>query len=305
MKLGLVLGLVWAASAVGAGPKAEASDDDVTESDGKLMKRIAKELATPLNPIVTDFSRELTFHLDFDDGTVQPAVGKTTIPREKRDNFRMVKSELGGQALVNGQFGYPQDPSAPLLDTSKPGTVICWVKLNREQQPVVRGLQKWECGSTFFDVIGPGGTQFLIMKSSSMEWGRGTMTFYVNWKDIGGKLKTASVAARASFVDWKVGEWKMVAAAWTAEKLYVSVDGKPFNAAPLAEPLRRYAGPVYVTATYWVDAKPKSKTEPGLFTVDEVSILNRKLTDDEIKSVYDKMSARLRRPTKLRVHRSF
>ena len=248
--------------------------------------------STPLNPIVDDFSRELTFHLDFDDGTVQPAVGKTTIPREKRDCFRMDESALGGKALVNGQFGYPQDSSVPLLDTSKPGTVICWVKLNRAQEPVNQGLLKLERGSTFFEVIGPDGTQFLIMKSSSMVWGRGAMSFYVNWKDGGGGLKSSSVAARASFVDWKVGEWKMVAAAWTAEKLYVSVDGKPFNSAPLVEPLRRYAGPVYVTATYWIDEKPKTKTEPGLFTVDEVSILNRKLTNDEIKSVYEKMSIR-------------
>lgn len=247
----------------------------------------------PVNPIVEDFAKELTFHLDFDDGTVQPAVGRTTLGPDAVKRSRLTSSELGGQALVNGMLAYAQHPESPLIDTTRAGTIICWVRLNGEQNPRTHDLNKWEGGATFFDVSGPSGAQLLLMKNPNCLWGRGALTFYTNFKDAGGKVHTASVEARCSYADWKVGEWRMVAAAWTAAKIYVSVNGAPFVSNPLVQPLLRFSGGVYVTATYWNDKRPEANQEPGTFAVDEVSILNRKLTDEEVKSIYEKMSARL------------
>ena len=77
------------------------------------------------------------------------------------------------------------------------------------------------------------------------------------------------------------------AAAWTADKLYVSVDGKPFAERPYDFSLGKLAGSVCVKTSYWDEKRDRNATSLSSSTIDEVTVFNRKLTNAEIDSIYE------------------
>ncbi|MBQ6330196.1 MAG: hypothetical protein IJI35_14345 [Kiritimatiellae bacterium] len=126
------------------------------------------------------------------------------------------------------------------------------------------------------------------MKSVDCHWGDGVVMLYVCRKDEFGKLLTRCVGARLTYTDWKVGDWRMVAAAWTTDKLFISVDGKPFAERPYDFPLGKLAGSVYVKSDYWVEKRDRGNDALSTFSVDEATVFDRKLTDTELALIYEK-----------------
>ena len=240
--------------------------------------------AAMANPIVEMFPRELTFLSTFDDGTLEPSLGKTTKGKAFKD-FALDDDGVFGKALVSGYFSYAQDKIRPLVDTSKPGTLICWVRLNVELKPNRQGLITYEPGFTFIDLLGPDGS-LLVKKSDTHSWGKGAMQVFACTKDKFGKSRMCNASAACTCTDWKVGEWRMVAAAWTAEKLYISVNGRPFSSSPLAAPLKPHLGPFYLQVKMWRHKDAAADAKAGGYAVDEVAALNRKLSDEEVAALY-------------------
>ena len=235
-------------------------------------------LAAAISPLVEMFPREVTFYHGFDDG-VNPAIGMTGQGNWK--NFHLSDDGLIGKCLDIGTPGYNQNPAQPLIDTTKPGSVVIWAKLLCEQKPIVKGLAKWEGGGGLFEAMG-NGCRMLIMKSVDHHWGDGAVWVFFEGRDEHGAHFSTCARAHCSFTDWKVGEWRMIAAAWTAEKLYISVNGKPFASAPYNKKMGALRGGVYFKAGYWNAKDPK----PGMFAIDECAIINRKLSDDELAEIY-------------------
>ena len=251
------------------------------------MTSLAMLLAAA-NPVVSMFPQNVTFHAGFDDGTVEAAVGMTPDHSRSWKNYALCEG-LFGKGLSRGQVGYSQNQEQPLIDGDRPGTVVLWVRLNREQEPEIRGsrISRWEGGNTYFGVSGTNGTRLLVMKSADTRWNEGMACLYVCRQDDFGKLSTRMVSARLSYADWETGTWRMIAAAWTADKLYVSVDGKPFAERPYDFSLGKLAGSVCVKTSYWDEKRDRNATSLSSSTIDEVTVFNRKLTNAEIDSIYE------------------
>ena len=250
------------------------------------MTSLAMLLAAT-NPVVSMFPQNVTFHAGFDDGTVEAAIGMTPDHSRSWKNYVLCDG-LFGKALSRGMVGYQQRPEQPIVDGERPGSVVLWVRLNAEQQPRTRGLAKWEGGGGFFEAAGDGGARLIVMKSVDCHWGDGVVMLYVCRKDEFGKLLTRCVGARLTYTDWKVGDWRMVAAAWTTDKLFISVDGKPFAERPYDFPLGKLAGSVYVKSDYWVEKRDRGNYALSTFSVDEATVFDRKLSDAEVASIYEK-----------------
>ena len=243
-------------------------------------------LLAAVNPVVTMFPQNVTFHVGFDDGTVEAAVGLTPSHSRSWKNYTLCDG-LFGKALSRGMVCYAQNPAQPLIDGERPGTVVLWVRLNAKQEPRTRGLAKWEGGGGYFEAMGDNGTRLIVMKSVDYHWGDGAVLLYVCGKDEFGKTRSRNVGARLSYTDWEVGAWRMVAAAWTADKLFVSVDGKPFAERPYDFPLGKLAGGVYVKSSHWNEKADRGNTALSTVSVDETTIFNRKLTDAEVAALYE------------------
>lgn len=244
-------------------------------------------LLAAANPVVSMFPLDVTFHVGFDDSTIEAAVGMCRDHPSSLKNYSLCDG-LFGKALSRGMVSYGQNPVQPLVNGERPGSVVLWVRLNREQKPRTRGLAKWEGGGSYFEAMGDGGTRLLVMKSVDYHWGDGAVLLYVCSKDRFGKMLSRNVGARLSYADWEVGRWRMVAAAWTADKLFISVDGRPFAERPYDFPLGKLAGGVYIKTSYWDEKRDRGNAEPADVTVDEVTIFGRKLSDGEVAAIYEK-----------------
>ena len=104
------------------------------------MTSLAMLLAA-VNPVVSMFPQNVTFHAGFDDGTVEAAVGMTPDHPRSWKNYVLCDG-LFGKALSRGMVGYQQRPEQPIVDGERPGSVVLWVRLNAEQQPRTRRLRK-------------------------------------------------------------------------------------------------------------------------------------------------------------------
>ena len=240
------------------------------------------------NPVIEMFPREIRLYDSFDGG-INPDVGLTTISGSF-DHYHLSPDGFLGKCLDVGVLGFSQTSAKPLIDTSKPGTILIWVKLLKEQKPISRGLATWEGGSSVFEAMGSNNHRMLIMKSVDTHWGDGQFWFFYEGDDEQGAHFSMHAATRCTFTDWKVGEWRLVAASWTAEKMFVSVNGKPYSSSPYDHKMQVLKGNCYLKTETWTSAG----TQPGMFAIDECAILSRKLSDEEVAQVYAKMVAKRR-----------
>lgn len=241
------------------------------------------------NPVTALYPRDITFLLNFDDGTVNPAMGMTEI----RKNFAGAAFEEGlfGKACIAGWIRYLQDPSSLLIDTSRPGTFIAWVKLRHEAPQVDPGKRELplEPGFSIFQLFGKDHRFIDFRKSGDLYWRSGALWLLHGGVDPEtGKRFQTFAAKKCSVVGWAVGEWRMVVAAWTADALYVSVNGEPFAKA-MCTPLVPMLDPLWIRVNNVYD--PKNPKTDGLVALDEIAILSRKLSDTEVKELYDRTRA--------------
>ena len=251
-----------------------------------LIVCLASFAAEKVNPVLDLFPRDVTFHLDFNDGTVNPVVGLTEI--RKDFDGAALEDGLFGKACVAGWFRYMQDERSPLIDTTRPGTVVCWVKLRREAPQVDVGKREMplEPGANFFHLDGPDQRFLTFRKSFDLYWKSGAIWFLHGGLDHEtGKRFQSSAQQHCSFVGWQVGEWRMMAAAWTADALYVSVNGRPYSKA-MCTPLVAMTRPLWLRVNNIYDKKNRSTN--GLVAIDEFTIFSKKLSETELKDLYER-----------------
>ena len=243
--------------------------------------------AAGANPVLDMFPRDVTFHLTFDDGTVDPSVGLTKMRGAAFDGAAF-EDGLFGKACVAGWFRYEQDPRSPLLDATRPGTAVVWVKLRREAQPVDVGKRELplEPGTSFLRAEGPDSRFLIFRKSTDLYWKSGEIWLLHGGLDHETRARFQTYASqRCSFVGWEVGEWRMVAAAWSADALYVSVNGAPWSKA-MCTPLVAMLRPLWVQANSVYG--PKNRSTDGLVALDEITIFSKRLSETELKLLYER-----------------
>ena len=75
------------------------------------------------------------------------------------------------------------------------------------------------------------------------------------------------------------------AAAWSADALYVSVNGAPWSKA-MCTPLVAMLRPLWVQANNVYG--PKNRSTDGLVALDEITIFSKRLSEAELKLLYER-----------------
>jgi len=230
------------------------------------------------NPLVARFPADVLLYQSFDSGTMTPEIGYATFDA-KAKNVRFEEGGVRGSCYAGtGRFNYRRkDPSVKIIDTTKPGSLVVWVKYLDERQPIRKTNGQWESGFGMLQIVGGNGNTFYLMKSADCRWNMGTIKFHLQSTKPDGKIfRGGAVGYTSSYKDWKPDEWRMVAVGWTVDKMRISVNGEPFKESPLEATLGDFNGHFFLTT----DEKTR---------LDELVVLGRGLTDEEVKSVYDEM----------------
>ena len=234
------------------------------------------------NPITRLFPRDLSFHVTFDDETVNPSLGVTPITRvsKRPQGGYSFADGLFGKGMTVGWPGWKVDRESPIIDMSRPGTAICWVKLVKTPKPRDAIGRKWEAGGGFFSARDDNGNAYLFGKSTDCGVGNGQVWFHCFAKRENGIGVNTWCSSPCSFNDWAEGTWRMFAFSWTADALCVSVDGAPFTSRPCPMPLGELKPTI-------LSFRGVASGKPGWWIVDECSVLTRKLSDEEVRVLYE------------------
>lgn len=231
-----------------------------------------------VNPIPKMFPQNLTFLATFDDGTANPDVGvispKAVPPCETADGGVI------GKCLASRRCSYALDiDGKPFMDTLASGTVICWVRYVEDPPEGKRP------GIFFFDAAMKNdarGKQRRLMMMQQADVSR-MNALYQCMTD---KMQSATATTRNDYREWKKGVWKMCVMTWTQDKIGFSHDGAPLYEVALGESFTELS-------SFTICAPdPAYNGKSRFFQVDECAILNRKLTDSEIKEVHSRFLGR-------------
>lgn len=205
---------------------------------------------------------------------------------------------FGSKALVGGEVGYAMGDGKNkdlvkaglrMLEAKRPGTVLFWIKL---REPLPEGL-KYDYGATHFVSLFPDRARLMVFRQDGKScgfYGVAPMSLYVEYfqKEDGKRLVQRADAHNLKFRVLKVGEWHLVAASYCKDALAISIDGQPFTSVETGFPFNK-GDPWYLGfATY-----SGKDGQPGCCAIDDCAILKFKMSDDQVKELYDEYRARL------------
>lgn len=218
------------------------------------------------NPILGKYAENITFYLNFDEGNYIPAMAKGQQTNRGEDGIATFEKGLFGKCLRTGRPNYYSDGN---LDMSAPGTLIVWVSPWQWKQIEVEDY--------FWPFIAFTDTSKIQLGRMRGAWGSTRIYAYLTAPDKKNNLNLGF--GGGSGKDWKSGEWHMLVLTWTPESIGLSVDGSKLVEQSIAQPLGSKPGFFFIGAA-------ATEKEVQLLQ-DEVTILNKKLSDDEIKSLYE------------------
>ena len=231
----------------------------------------------PVNPVIADYGENVLFYLSFDDGSTQPDIG-----RAKGQDVKVGIADDGffGKGLKSGEVRFALDKAQEVVDFTRPGTMLAWIKTNYD--PVT--TNRFEPSFTYFAAHWGGEWKRLLgMKQAGAPWGHGSMSFYYE-RTTKTERERGVAGCSVRSADWKTGTWRLFVSTWTVDKIGFSVDGRPLHLASYKTRL----GPFHGSLSWIAGNGPNP-----FYTLDECVILDRLLTDEEIKSLYEKsMKAR-------------
>ena len=244
---------------------------------GSAILAVAAALSTgsaaPGNPLCRMFPDDILVLLTFDDGTVQPEVG--VLPSSGRPPaFETADGGVSGRCLSAARVAFPPVDAygKPLIDFEASGTVICWV---RYVDSVPKGKNP---AITFFSAgFRPEGRcsfkRLIMMKQG----GASCMDAFYEY--VTDKRHAASAVVPCDYASWPRGEWWMCAMTWTREKIGFSKNGEPV--------VEKAYGEKFGVPSHFAVSAPSVSESGRFYQVDEFAVLNRKLTDAEIRAVYE------------------
>jgi hypothetical protein len=227
----------------------------------------APEGMAPGNPVLSKFAENITFYVNFDESSMVPtlAAGSSNI-RSKTGEFAFEKGILG-KCLRSGQASYF---GAKNLDFTAPGTVIFWMAPWKWEETAKEGY--------FWPFIGFTDKSKLTLGRQGGKLGKTRIYAYVTTPK--GKKNIYLGVAGGSAKNWRAGQWHMITMTWTPDSIGISVDGKKLLEKSLEEPLG--------TKPNWFLFGAQKTANKGLQVLqDEFVVLNKKLSDDDIKTLYN------------------
>lgn len=103
-------------------------------------------------PIMELYPRHVTFLTDFDDNTVSSRVGDL-VCQTTSSGYALADTGLfGSTGLKTGGFQYMLPEGQTVLDMTKSGTVLFWLKMDTRPDPVVKNNVSNEPTATHFSV---------------------------------------------------------------------------------------------------------------------------------------------------------
>lgn len=223
------------------------------------------------NPIMRLFPADVVYRQGFDDGTLIPDVGRVAkTPDPKRCEF--AEGGVFGRCLSAGSVHFGRDADGlPLMDTQVPGTAVFWVRYV-EDPPEGR-----KTGFIWFiaDMVAPEGQRGRLMALKLHDNG---IIFLFEYY-IGKKRFTASAQTGISYEEWQKGEWRMFAVSWDGDKLGLSQNGMDFNEVPYNLRLLPLQDGIELRA-------PGLREKGRFYQLDEFAVLDRKLSNAEIRKLY-------------------
>lgn len=229
--------------------------------------------AAPANPLYRMFPDDIRVLLSFDDGTIQPDVGAVA-PQKGRPAFETAEGGVVGRCLSAGRVAFPPLDmyGKPLIDFEASGTVICWV---RYVEAIPKGKNP---GITFFNAAFKPTEKCPNKRLIMMKQGGASCmnAFYEYFTD---KRHWATAVVPCEYKDWPAGEWRMCVMTWTREKVGYSKNGEPLVESPYGEK--------FGELSHFAVSAPHVGDKSRFYQVDEFAVLGRKLSDAEIRAVYD------------------
>ena len=217
-----------------------------------------------VNPALEKFGDAITFYESFDNGASADLSNGNGAPRDP--NLKIdLKKGVFGQAFLTGEKSITYDADKN-FDLSKPGAMAVWIS-------------PYEWKRDLPD------TPYMFLVNMQTQ-GRGLMLARMGNKlnqqvlylYVGGKDNFSLV--NGSSLDWKDGEWHLLAINWRNSSVEFSLDGGEFarKDAPEFEKATGDPNAVFVGSSGNADEK---------YLLDELMVFNRPLEPAEVKELWE------------------
>jgi len=235
-----------------------------------LLLLSAGFVAEGANPALQQFNQAITFYASFDGHAIADlSIGKGA-PTGNAQNLEW-KPGVWGQALQGRNVNLIYD-ATDNVDLLHSGSLMVWIAPSDEwtdaDEPVQLG----------FVIIHTQGKSLLLARQGGKNNGQALMAIFGS--------KTGDAATRAliqsgNTTQWKKGEWHLLAVNWSKGYVELSVDGNRFtkgiSPAPTAPPTDDKSEYIALAGR---------STEKSPYLMDELMVLNRPLTNDEVKVLF-------------------
>ena len=221
------------------------------------------------NPVYQLFPQDILFHVSFDEGKAdaEMAAGKAE-PIKTGKELVYGDGVFGGKALMGGKAVYHGEKN---LDFSVPGSIICWISpVGWTEALSANGKGR---SYTAFQAYGKD-YQFVMGKMGGQPKGVQHMNFYFYYPP----SKAVSCINYNSAGFRKPGEWKMLVATWDSGSFTTNVNTRQASGKKgvITTPPQRFS----------IGDSDSAEPEFPLL-VDELVILKRALSQEEIKKLYE------------------
>jgi hypothetical protein len=235
-----------------------------------LLLLSAGFVAEGANPALQQFNQAITFYASFNGhATADLSNGKGT-PTGNSQNLEW-KPGVWGQALQGRNVNLIYD-AKDNIDLLHSGSLILWIAPAGEWTDADDPIQ------LSFAVIHDQGKALSLARQGGKNNDQALMAIY---GPNTGDAATRALIKNGGTSQWKSGEWHLLAVNWSKGYVELSVDGNRFTKgisptpdAPLTDDKNEYI------------ALAGRSTEKSPYIVDELMILNRPLTNDEVKVLF-------------------
>lgn len=229
----------------------------------------------PLNPAVRRFSRALCFYVSFNHRSDEATLSAGSGAPLKIVGAMVLRPGLYGQALRSGRMAVRYEARGN-IDLSRGGALALWISAyhwNRLEKhvPYVFFLQVNDHGRN------------LLLGRMGVRQNNEALEMYM----AAGKKHLCLVPGNT--LGWTTGQWHLLVVDWTAGSVAVSLDGQVWNkiSAAWLEQARGPAGSLQVGEPY--------NSVKQRFLLDELLVLNRPLTMNEVRWLYRRGRRQMRR----------
>lgn len=214
-----------------------------------------------LPPILKNFAENITLYLTFEKDTPVIQMGPDTLKIQKSDNFKTSAGRSGAAC----DLGKVTLKAPGLVDFSASGTVILWMSPANWN-----GKSNKEIPYILPFIASNGITKMLAGRQGD------NSKIYAH-----AILPENKNIHLASYPNWHDDSWHMLAINWSPDSMGLSVDGSDFISQSLNSPLPGGAADsVQIGNNFGDSLLPNLK-------VDEFAVLNRKLSANDVKKLYE------------------